>query len=120
MRNALILICFISLFTNCTNNNKQDILTAAGGCDTSVTTYSSTVSKIMLDYCTNCHGGSSPSAGISLESYGDVKTYTDNGKLLGSIKHTAGISPMPQGSGKLDDCTIAKLERWINNGALNN
>ena len=123
MKSILLLITtFVSIVTlsaSCVNNNKQDLLNASA-CDTSTVKYSTTIAPIMTNYCTNCHGGSSPSAGINLEGHTNVKTYVDNGRLWGSMNHDNGYSAMPQGTGKLDACTINKLLAWIHAGALNN
>jgi mono/diheme cytochrome c family protein len=53
-------------------------------------------------------------------SYTAVKTQVTNGKLLGSVKHAAGYSPMPQGGNKLSDCQITQITNWINAAAPNN
>jgi hypothetical protein len=36
------------------------------------------------------------------------------------MNHDNGYSAMPQGTGKLDACTLNKLLAWIHAGALNN
>jgi Cytochrome C oxidase, cbb3-type, subunit III len=89
-------------------------------CNLTDTKYSTAVSKVMTDYCTGCHSGAAPSAGIDLNSFDSVKVYVNNGTLIGSIKHGAAYQPMPKGGPKLDDCTIARVQKWIDNGALNN
>ncbi|MDP4933751.1 MAG: hypothetical protein NWR30_03495 [Salibacteraceae bacterium] len=101
-------------------NLSCDDSTGQGGCDTSNVTFSAFVNPLIGQQCLGCHNASSANGGINLQGYTNVKTYVDNGKFLGSIKHTSGYSPMPQNQAKMDDCTIAKLEAWINNGALNN
>ena len=53
----------------------------------------------------------------TLEGYAKLKSYVDNGKLLGSIKHSPGFSPMPKGQAKLVDCDIEKIEAWVAAGA---
>lgn len=120
-RNLVLLTTIVlgTLWMNgCTYRNRQDLL--AGGCDTSSATYSQTVAGIMTNYCTNCHGGSAPSAGISLEGYANVKTEVQNGRLWGTMNHDPGFKAMPQGTPKLDPCTLQKLLSWIQQGAPNN
>ena len=39
---------------------------------------------------------------------------------MGAINHLNGYAAMPQGGGKLTDCEISKLQKWIDNGKLNN
>ncbi len=110
---ALFFITIGVVIQSCTYHNKQTILGSTGTCDTINTKYGEVISVIMTDYCTSCHGGSSPSAGISLETYDDVKNnYT-------AILYTMNKGTMPKG-GKLDDCTISKIQTWVNRGAQNN
>lgn len=82
-------------------------------CDTVQVTYKYDVLPIFDQYCLSCHSGQSPQAGIDLENFSTVAALAQNGALLGSIKHEAGFSPMPQGGNKLSDCDIAKIEIWI-------
>jgi hypothetical protein len=101
--------------TGCTNRNKQDIMTISV-CDTSVTTYSATVSNIITTKCNDqsgCHGSISP-ASASLLTYQNVKDRI--GDILVQIKNGS----MPKNNSKLDDCSILKIETWANKGALNN
>jgi hypothetical protein len=44
----------------------------------------------------------------------------NDGRLLGSIQHASGFSPMPEGSAKMNACNITKIRKWIQAGALNN
>ncbi len=90
------------------------------GCDTNQFTFAGTVQPILNANCTGCHGGTAPSAGISLSSYAGVRVVVDNNRLPGAIGHLAGYSPMPKGGGKLSDCQIRQVERWIASGAPNN
>ncbi|MFN8342384.1 MAG: hypothetical protein U0V64_12000 [Cyclobacteriaceae bacterium] len=83
-------------------------------------TYKTEVAPILNTYCNNCHSGKFASAGIVLDNYTDVKAYVDNGKLLGTIEWTGGVSPMPKGGSKLSSCNIGKVKAWIEAGAQNN
>jgi len=63
-----------------------------------------------------CH---TAGAGIgSLASYDNAKAFTQGGKVLKAMKHQSGAKAMPQGSPKLADDKIAKIEAWINDGYL--
>jgi mono/diheme cytochrome c family protein len=73
----------------------------------------------MTNQCVGCHKPGSLSGNIDLSTYSAVKVHADNGKLLGSITHAVGYSPMPQGT-KLSDCQITQIKNWISAGALNN
>ena len=84
------------------------------------TTFNQTVAPILQAWCYSCHSGSSPSGTIRLDSYSTVKLKVDDGKLLGSIRHDSGYLPMPDGGGKLPNCEISQIEKWVADGALNN
>ncbi|SFC74989.1 hypothetical protein SAMN05421780_10973 [Flexibacter flexilis DSM 6793] len=86
------------------------------GCDTASVTYTSSISPIIDQSCISCHAAAEPSSGISLSNYAQVKTYVDNGKLLGAVLHQSGYQPMPQ-TGTLTNCEIKKIRNWVNLGA---
>lgn len=88
--------------------------TAASNCpqaDTATITYSNYVARVMQQHCTGCHGGANPSRGIRLETYEQVKQANANGKWYRSMENGS----MPP-SGKLDECTLAKLKKWVDSG----
>ncbi|MBU6158476.1 MAG: hypothetical protein KGP35_05530 [Bacteroidetes bacterium] len=91
----------------------------ASSCDLSATNYSSVIVPILESSCYGCHNANNQSAGLNLKDYNVVKTIALNGRLMGSVNHEAGYSPMPVG-GKLSDCQIQQLDKWIQAGALNN
>jgi hypothetical protein len=53
-------------------------------------------------------------------TYANDKTIAQNGKLYGSINHSAGYSPMPRGMSKLTNCQVANIKKWIDAGVPNN
>jgi len=91
-----------------------------GDCDTSVFTYSGAVAPIMNSYCKGCHNPNALNGGIDLSTYSGVQAVALNGKLRGTITHSAGYSPMPQGGNQLPSCEIIQIEKWIQAGANNN
>jgi len=95
--------------TNCASNS----------CDLTLFTYNAIVKPILQTNCNGCHGATAPSAGLNLTDYNVVKTTALNGRLIGSIKQIAPYSPMPPG-GKLTDCQISQLDKWVQAGAPNN
>ena len=90
------------------------------GCDTSNVKYSTHIKPLIQNSCQGCHSGSAPGGGIDLATYTGVKTVADNGKLIGSISHLTGYSPMPKNGNKLTDCQITMVNIWINQGAPEN
>lgn len=105
----------------CYYDVEEELYPANGSCDTTGVNYSgSVVSLLQSNGCTGCHSGSSPSGNISLDGYNNVRAAALNGKLYGSINHSAGYSPMPQGGNKMTDCNIRQIKAWIDGGAINN
>lgn len=93
---------------------------ASSSCDTTNVTYSGTLVPILQNYCTNCHSGNFPSGGIDLSNHSGVRDMALSGQLMGSLNHANGFSAMPQNGNKLDNCTLAKFNIWVNSGAPNN
>ena len=88
-------------------------------CDTNIFNFGA-VQTIINNSCIGCHGNSNPQGGINLSNYSNIKQQAQSGKLLGSINHITGISPMPKGGNKLDACKITTIQKWVNAGYLNN
>ncbi len=111
-------------FSGCYYDVEQELypkpIDSGMNCDTSNASFSTKIYPLIQSKCNNCHSTSISSGGISLEGYANVLVSEQNGKLMGTINHNAGFSPMPQGGAKLTDCEIALLTTWINAGALNN
>jgi hypothetical protein len=97
-----------------------------GNCDTSGTiSFSQQVNPIITTFCgstggsaTSCHGAGSVS-GIPLVSHLDISSSASD-NLMDAIRQINGASPMPKGGGKLDNCRIATIQKWIDEGKLNN
>ena len=91
-------------------------------CDTSHVGYSSSVVPVLQTYCLTCHNNKTAASlggNIRLENYADVKARANDHKLLGSIAHENGYSPMPKDASKLENCKITVIRLWINAGAPN-
>lgn len=89
-------------------------------CDTTDFKYSTAIKPLLATKCVGCHNSASLGGGVDLASYATVKTSALSGKLLGSVKWTAGISAMPKGGVKMPDCEITQIQKWINAGTPNN
>lgn len=88
-------------------------------CDTTKFTFASTISPLVTSYCAGCHNPGSAGGNIILTTYPGVQSVALNGKLIGSVTHATGFIPMPQG-GKLSDCQIIQIKKWVGAGAQNN
>lgn len=91
-----------------------------GSCDTTQFTYAAVIKPIMDNKCAGCHKTGNLGGNVDVSTYNGTKVVALNGKLLGSISHQAGYSPMPKNSAKLSDCEITQVRRWIAAGSLNN
>lgn len=115
----VVLLMF--LISSCYYDKAELIYTQNVACDTSNVKYSTVVAPILNTNCNGCHGGNAAmGAGIILDNYASTKVYIDNRRLINSILQNGTASNMPKGGGKLDACTIRKINSWINKGALNN
>ncbi len=95
-------------------------------CDTTGTILFSSVDSVLQNSCVSCHNLSSASGGINLDGYSNVYPYAitlrNNTPILqGVIRRMSGFTPMPElPSPALDECSIRKIEMWIEQGAQQN
>lgn len=94
-------------------------------CDTTVTmSYQTHIRPILTNSCganNSCHSAQGAGGGIVLADYAGVKSAVSSGKLVSSITWDGNASQMPQNSpSKLNDCSIAKIQKWVDAGTLNN
>jgi hypothetical protein len=116
----IIITGIIATSLNSCYYDKSDLLYPDTACDTTAVKYSTSVLPILSSNCISCHGGSTPSAAISLDTYTGVKLQVDNGRLWGAVSHSPNFSPMPKNSNKLSACNLNKIRIWIAAGAPNN
>jgi hypothetical protein len=86
--------------------------------------FTAQVKPIIDSYCVSCHNASSSSGGVNLNGYDQIKKYAETMRngiplLVGTIRHKTGFKAMPPSS-TLDECSIRKIELWINQGKLGN
>jgi mono/diheme cytochrome c family protein len=92
--------------------------------------FANDVAGVFVEHCLECHGANNnPRANLNLSSFagllagGDAGALFAPGKpeaslLIGKLKGTAGGARMPMGRDALPDETIAKIEKWIAEGAV--
>jgi len=120
IRGLRIITLLFILFINQGCEYDEQLVQPATVCDTAIVTFSGSVKPILARYCISCHSGPNASNGVKLEDYLSVRMQIPNGKLLGTIIHSPGFSPMPQNDNKLSECNIVKIKKWIATGAPNN
>lgn len=86
------------------------------------------VAAVLAEKCTGCHGTQNPRNNFNLTTITTLMRGGDRGEpilpgnaadslLIKKLKGTADGARMPQRGGPLDDATIAKIEKWISEGA---
>ncbi|MBC6492136.1 c-type cytochrome [Flavihumibacter stibioxidans] len=121
-KNILALVTLVSItWISCYYDKEELLYPGSTACDTlTAISYTKNIAPLFQQYCNSCHGGNSPSGGISMGNYTADKAIALNGKLYGSISHSNGYSPMPQGMPKMNTCQIATIKKWVDSGAPNN
>lgn len=115
----ILLIVSISLLWGCYYDN-EEALYGVPECSAEPVTYSTKISSIISKNCISCHSTAAANGGITLETYAHVKSQADNGKLVGSVTHASGFSPMPKNAPQLSECDITAIRNWVQGGSLNN
>lgn len=111
----------IQMFFTWINQGAKNLTCNEGECDLNNVTFSQTVFPILQNNaCVGCHSGSAPSGGVLLDSYNSVAAAATSGKLMGAIRHLSGYAPMPPSGTKISQCHIDQIQKWIDNGTLNN
>jgi hypothetical protein len=125
----MLAISALSLLSACSYTNGYE---APAPCNLPQTvTYQLDVLPILKEDCFRCHSADkyqiSSSGTLNMEKFSELQAYTmpasgHNGisALLGNIRHDPGFVNMPSDGGKLDDCEIAVIKAWIDQGAPQN
>ena len=118
---ALLLIGLSS----CYYDNAEDLyptLTNVACATPQQISFQAEVLPLMNAQCngSGCHNSVDRAAQIVLDTYTDLLVSANDGSLIGSMRHSPGFIPMPEGAAKLDECSIQLVAEWINQGALNN
>ncbi len=121
MLTGVFLIALITGFSACYYDNEEALYGATpSDCNLGEVKYSVQVRSIISTNCYACHSTGSNLGNLLLDSYNSVRSAANNGSLMGSVKHAAGYSAMPQGAAKLEDCDIQALQTWVDAGTPNN
>ena len=103
----------------CTYDNELDLYGTIT-CSTDNMSYSEDILPIITTNCYQCHDAASNFGNVTIEGYESFIEYVNAGTIIGVITHSPGFPPMPSNMPKLLDCEIAKVQSWIEQGALNN
>ncbi len=122
-KNTLHITCIacltIVLLSGCYYDNEEELY-GTQPCETDHMSYQLDIVPIIETSCFPCHRNDVADGSVRLGNHSELMVWVNNGSLLGAIKHESGFSPMPKIGHKLSDCTIAKIESWIADGAPEN
>jgi hypothetical protein len=121
MKNCLLsFLFFIVLVSNQSCEYRDEETLYPQACDTTSVSYALDIAPLVALRCTPCHNAEAIESGIQLITYDGLKGMVDAQRLLGSIHHEVGFSPMPKDRSKLNECEIMTFDRWVADGAQNN
>ena len=89
-------------------------------CDTTKFLFNEDILPILNTWCVGCHSSSNAGGGYDMSTYTGVLKSITNGRLMGTLKHSAGYSAMPQNGSQLSGCQISKIQSWVNAGYPDN
>ena len=119
--NKFAIYLFLLVGAACSWENEETFYPDVENCDTLDVSYSLDIVPVLSSNCFSCHSNSNAAdfgSGIALEDYADVNASST--LIVAAIKHMEGVPAMPRNSDKLDDCTISKIEAWVNDGSPEN
>jgi hypothetical protein len=119
VNSGILLSCILFIFSNCTFRNEEELF-GEEICIIEEVAYFTDIRPLIETRCVSCHSSVLSSGNINLESYDKLVPVVESGRFLGSISHSPGFTPMPQGEAKLSNCDIQKIEKWIEEGFPNN
>jgi uncharacterized membrane protein len=91
IRIIISLLAVVAIVQSCST----DELASLSNVEASDVNYTDHIFPVISSYCICCHSGSSPAAGIGLESYADVVKHMSEGNMHTRIND--GENPMPPG-----------------------
>ena len=118
---SLFLLSIVAL-QSCYYDNQEELFV----CFPEDVSYRLDVEPLLTTRCYGCHDLTNAPAlgdGINLEGYGNLLAFIDSGnesKLIGSLRWNGEGSPMPKNGTRLDNCSVNKIDVWIEEGKRNN
>jgi hypothetical protein len=102
------------LFSGCENNVEENSEDNPVDCTEVETYYTENVAPILESNCTGCHSGPTPTAGLSLDSYSNVRAAIKTGDVLDRVNRNSGDGGfMPNGGTKLSDANLEILQTFF-------
>jgi len=89
--------------------------------------FANDIFPILQARCLNCHGGDRLEEGLSVKTYADLMSGSDNGPVItprdadnSLVAELVSTQKMPKRGPKLTPAEISLIIDWINQGALDN
>jgi len=112
-------VCAITVLAGCYYDNTEELY--PNGCRTDDVRYTADVVPILeANQCISCHNDTNEQGGINLEGYENLLERVEDGSLMGSVRQEPGWESMPLTGNKMSNCSITRLQSWIDAGAQNN
>ena len=109
----VVLLLLIS-FYGCERNVEEDPNDITSDCSNVEAYYIENVAPILESNCTVCHSGPTPTAGLSLDSYSNVRAAIKTGGVLDRVNRNSGDGGfMPNGGTKLSDANLEILQTFF-------
>jgi len=121
MKKNLFYLLILVLVSACSWENEETFYPEVENCDTLDVSFTMDIVPVLSNNCFSCHSNANApdfGSGIALEDHADVSS--SSSLIVAAINHVEGVPSMPKDSDKLDDCTISKIEAWVNDGAPEN
>ncbi len=92
--------------------------------DTTLISYRTTIAPIFEIHCRGCHNEFDHAGHFDATNIEHLRAYASDGTLLGVITHEKDYQPMPRNADTLGPmlsaADIARIQAWIDRGALDN
>jgi hypothetical protein len=125
---ALLAACFCwsCTFDNIEDDLQLDPVDICNPTDTTTVSFQDTIFPIFTKYCSNnangdCHWTGAPTAKPDYTAYAGIKQKVDEGRIQVRLFQEGSMPPsFSAGPRALSDCEKLLIQRWIDQGALNN
>lgn len=116
MRTVIFIFSFILVLTSCKKDN-EEALYGGNDCQPEGVSFSGYVLPLVKNSCATvgCHVQGGSGNGL-FENYDQLRSKVDNGSLLERVVVLQDMPPL----GSLSSCQIETIQKWIQEGALDN
>ncbi|MGV3527515.1 MAG: hypothetical protein ACO1OO_01360 [Flavisolibacter sp.] len=103
------------LLGGCYYDHADEIYPTAD-CNPTTASYADVAEIMNRNSCNSCHNTSLASGNVQTDNYNSLKLAAQSGKLWGAVNHLPGYVAMPQGTGKISQCDLNRIKKWVDSG----